>query len=166
MIADVNQDGHADLIVTPSINVFAGDGTGSLVLARSTPFANASALAAGDFNRDGAIDVAVAQAMVGPSPADPSCGSLPGVGIFAGPDLSHTSPCLFAGDDPIAVQAADFDGDGRVDLAVVSGAAQGLRIFKGQGDGTFVQVMTNQAGGSVPGSFVNATAMAAPVDLD
>ncbi|PYQ71427.1 MAG: hypothetical protein DMG01_25670 [Acidobacteria bacterium] len=80
--------------------------------------------------------------------------------------MSHTSPCLFAGDDPIAVQAADFDGDGRVDLAVVSGAAQGLRIFKGQGDGTFVQVMTNQAGGSVPGSFVNATAMAAPVDLD
>src|SRR6184192_462014 len=71
--------------------------------------------------------------------------SLPGVGIFAGPGLSRTSPCLFAGDDPIAVQAADFDGDGRIDLAVVSGTAQGLRIFKGQGDGTFVQVMTAQA---------------------
>src|SRR5262249_48465539 len=137
----------------------------SLALANSIPFASASAVAAGDFNGDGAVDLAVVQATGSPSPDSP-CGSLPGVAVFAGPALSHTPPCLFSGADPIAVQAADFDGDGRTDLAIVSATAQRLGIFKGIGDGTFGQVVTAEAGGSVPGSFLAATAMAPPVDLD
>ena len=161
-VADLNQDGHADLIVTPAINMFTGDGTGSFALARSTAFANASALAAADFNGDGAIDLAVASQSAG----DPTCGTSPGVGIFGGPNLSSASTCISAGDGPIAVQAADYDGDGLTDLAIVSATAQGLRIFKGQGNGAFTQVMTAETGGSVPGSFINATAIAPPVDLD
>jgi hypothetical protein len=166
VVTDVNQDGHADLIVVPGISLFTSDGTGSFALARATPAANASALAAGDFNNDGAIDVAIAGATVSGPSADPACSSPSAVRVFAGPDLSRNVSCLVAGDDPVAIRTADFDRDGLADLAVVSGTAQGLRIFKGQGDNTFVQVMTAEPGGSAPGSFLAATAMAPPVDLD
>src|SRR2546428_3513692 len=166
VVADFNQDGHADLIVTPSINVFTGDGMGSFAPARRSAFADASAVATGDFTGDGTLDLAITQAVVSKASTDLLCGSAPSVGVFVGPNLSHSPPCLLAGGNPIAVQAADFDADGRTDLAIVSGVAQGLRIFKGQGDGRFAQVMTGETGGAVPGSFLNATAMAPPVDLD
>src|SRR2546428_153679 len=166
VVADFNQDGHADLIVTPSINVFTGDGMGSFAPARRTAFADASAVATGDFTGDGTLDLAITQAVVSKASTDLLCGSAPSVGVFVGPNLSHIPPCLLAGGNPIAVQAADFDADGRTDLAIVSGVAHGLRIFKGQGDGRFAQVMTGETGGAVPGSFLNATAMAPPVDLD
>src|SRR2546425_4796543 len=166
VVADFNQDGHADLIVTPSINVFTGDGMGSFAPARRTAFADASAVATGDFTGDGTLDLAITQAVVSKSSTDLLCGSAPSVGVFVGPNLVHSPPCLLAGGNPIAVQAADFDADGRTDLAIVSGVAQGLRIFKGQGDGRFAQVMTGEPGGAVPGSFITATPMAPPVDLD
>ena len=164
-VGDFNQDGHLDLVVTPSISVLTGDGSGSLLLGPGTAFADASAVAVADFNGDGTLDLAITQALTTKSSADLVCGPLPGVGIFLGPDFLHSPSCLFAGSDPIGVQAADFDGDGRTDLAVVSGSAQGLRIFKAQGDGTFAQVTTSEAGGAVAGSFLDATSLVPPVDL-
>ena len=41
---------------------------------------------------------------------------------------------------PWSVVAADFNGDGRTDLAVVSIGTSALTIFEGNGDGTFTQV--------------------------
>ena len=161
VVADFNQDGHFDLVVTPSTNVLRGNGTGTLVPAINPVFAGASAVAAADFNGDGALDVAITQPV-----ASSSCGSLPSLAIFVGPTLSHVLPCLPAGSDPSAVQTGDFDADGQADLAVVSGSASGLRIFKGAGDATFAQVITGETNGAVPGSFINATRMAPPVDLN
>ena len=166
VVTDFNQDGHADLIVSPAINVFTGDGSGAFTLLQRTAFKDASAIAGADFNADGRFDLAVTQAVVSKTTADLLCGPSPSVGVFAGVSLAHTPPCIAAGDDPIAVQSADFDADGRPDLAIVSGAAQGLRIFKGQGDGTFTQVIAGQPGGAVAGSFLNAAALAPAIDLD
>ena len=44
------------------------------------------------------------------------------------------------GDEPIAIVAADFNGDGKMDLAVADWARTMIRIFLGNGDGTFRRV--------------------------
>src|SRR5262249_49402198 len=42
-----------------------------------------------------------------------------------------------AGSGPEAVVAADFNGDGVLDLAVANGSSNSVSIFLGNGDGTF-----------------------------
>jgi hypothetical protein len=44
------------------------------------------------------------------------------------------------GGDPVAVVAADFNGDGRPDLAVSSNSSRNVSILLGRGDGTFSAV--------------------------
>src|SRR6266571_5884456 len=46
---------------------------------------------------------------------------------------------LIAGDDPVAMVVADFDGDGRQDLAVANNLSSSVLVIGGTGDGTFAQ---------------------------
>src|SRR5207247_3665271 len=46
---------------------------------------------------------------------------------------------LIAGDDPVALVVADFDGDGRRDLAVANNLSSNVLVIGGNGDGTFAQ---------------------------
>ncbi len=54
-----------------------------------------------------------------------------------------------SGTGPVAVAAADFNGDGRLDLAVVNGTSNTVSILLGKGDGTF-QPPVDFATGSQP----------------
>ena len=140
--ADVNGDGKPDLIgVGAAVRVMLNNGDGSF--AAFVPYAAGGSqtqdVAAGDFNSDGKIDLAVTIH----SP-DISLSLLTGNGngTFNAPvNFESTS----AADSPCAV-AADVNNDGKLDLVISHElacytapcvASQKLSVMLGNGDGTF-----------------------------
>ncbi len=130
-IADFNKDTHPDLVVanqtdgTLSILFGNGDGTFQTVastcsapscfvlpgvtVGTATTAASPSAVATGDFNNDGNVDIAVTD--IANSRVLVLLGN--GDGTFQTP-VSYST-----GGNPVALVAQDFDGDGEPDLAVV-----------------------------------------------
>jgi hypothetical protein len=96
------------------------------------PGTNPFAVAAGDFNGDGKLDLAVI--------ASGSVNILLGKGNGAfGKPVTYA-----AGSSPNSVAIADFNGDGILDLAVAGGS--GVSILLGKGDGTFQAAVSYPAG--------------------
>jgi hypothetical protein len=97
-------------------------------------------IAVADFNHDGWLDLAVAN--FGDGTVDILRG---GVGGFT---LSST---LSFGCCPRDIKTADFDGDGKLDLVVVgyNGSTPWVKIFKGNGDGTFMSPVNISLPGSI-----------------
>jgi hypothetical protein len=134
-VADVNQDGKPDLLVvnlsdnTLSVLLGNGDGTfqAQIVTTIIGPIANATCcLAVADFNGDGKPDVAA------PVPVVTTQGAY-GVAILLGNgDGTFQAPVIYptitASD---AIAAADFNNDGKPDIAA------GNSVLLGNGDGTF-----------------------------
>lgn len=89
--------------------------------------ASANAVAAGDFNGDGNLDVAVAGG--------------DGVTILLGDGHGNFQPGVLyttVGTDNISLAVADFNGDGKLDLAVANyNLVSRVSVFLGNGDGTF-----------------------------
>jgi uncharacterized repeat protein (TIGR01451 family) len=90
-----------------------------------------AAIAVGDFNGDGKIDIAVANTGSG----DVSILLGNGDGTFQ-PAVNYS-----AGNSPSTIAVGDFNGDGKLDLAVFQPAAKSVSgsvsILLGNGDGTF-----------------------------
>jgi len=136
-VADFNADGFQDLVVTNlfsnNISVLLGHGDGRFdpAVNYATPRRPLS-VAVGDFNGDGIPDLAVTQ---GTTFGDRHNQALiflgkgdgtfqPAVGVQAG---------VFT---PSQITVADFDGDGKQDLAVAN-SANSISVLPGNGDGTF-----------------------------
>ncbi len=149
VVADFNGDGLLDILVADDIYSFSymkgyGDGTFRAALDFYTPTTdNGEAygwdIATGDFNGDGFTDVVVANccgdATVGItvflSRGDGSL--LPGVNYGAGGNWSF-------------VTVADFNKDGKMDIAALDYVAGQIQIYKGKGDGTFTAGTTGLTG--------------------
>ncbi len=136
--ADVNADGHADLVVAGgqknSVELLLGDGAGAGVCktyrARIAPFN----VAVADLDGDGHLDVAVAN--------ESNIDVLRGKGEVSllygdGAGGFRTGPVLRAGSNPADVKAADLNGDGRTDLAVVNWESHDVSLFFAQAGGGF-----------------------------
>jgi FG-GAP-like repeat/Abnormal spindle-like microcephaly-assoc'd, ASPM-SPD-2-Hydin len=149
--ADFNGDGKLDLATGNSgdgtVSILLGNDDGTFQSAKSVSlgFGAASSsdmfLAVGDFNGDGKLDLAVAYqnnfdviAIV--------LGN--GDGSFQAPVTYNTGAPL--GNGPFGVAVGDFNGDGKLDLAISLGVFgfggthvvfQGGAILLGNGDGTF-----------------------------
>jgi hypothetical protein len=150
--ADLNGDGHLDLATANlnenTVSVLLGNGDGTFrtqqkYMTGPGPYP----IAAGDFNGDGRLDLATGN--IFDSPASVSL-------LFGHGDCTF-EPQLRLGDatgaSPSSAVAGDFNGDGRLDLAVANNADNTISVLLGQGDGTF-QPQTTWPVGSGPASIV------------
>jgi hypothetical protein len=89
------------------------------------------AAAVGDFNSDGKMDLAVANS------GNPAIGDDGNVSILLGNGDGTFQPATNspAGKNPFAISTADFNRDGKIDLAMID--SSGVGVLLGKGDGTF-----------------------------
>jgi len=134
---DFNGDGVPDAVsvaVAPKqLNVYLADSTGALKPGASyTLGTNLEQVVAADVNGDRKLDLLVADS--GKQPDDPG-----GVFVLLGNgDGTFRAPArLNAGEGPVAIAVADFDRDGRPDLAVAAEFSASVNVMLGRGDGTF-----------------------------
>jgi FG-GAP-like repeat/Putative Ig domain len=153
--ADFNGDGNLDLAFANGISgqspVALGYGDGAFNTAGDLNggiFPNG--LAVGDFNGDGRLDVVVAS---GGSTAYPGSGLNVSLGNGDGTFTVANGSPIPLGKDLHAIATADFNGDGKLDLAVTDSGSNTVMILLGNGDGTFGTPTTISVG-NVPYSIV------------
>ena len=135
VVADFNKDGNPDLLLGDedgSVKLFLGDGTGKFAPALEVEqLDSVVSIAVADFNQDGIPDIAVSDWRGG------SVTTFLGVG-----DGSFRRGWSFALRMPgtaAQLAAADFNGDGNPDLAVIYGDDDGYSfdVMLGNGTGAF-----------------------------
>ena len=140
-IADFNGDGILDISVsadnTDEVNIFLGNGDGSFQYGGQFVTGDGStSVAAADFNRDGKVDLIVANNGLGTSlNGNLSPGNL-SLLVGNGDGTFQSGRNTLAAREPTGITSADFNGDGKQDLAVV-GDIGGVKVLLGQGDGFF-----------------------------
>ena len=133
---------------TVSILLGNGDGTFALKPSLGTGLNAPVAIAAADFNGDGKIDLAVVNS--GDNSVSIFLGN--GDGTFTlVPPTPPATVTLPTGNNPSAIAVGDFNGDGKMDLAVTNANDNTVSVFLGKGDGTFTQApMSPYAVGDTP----------------
>jgi hypothetical protein len=154
--ADFNGDGYLDLVfindpddTSKALSVMLGNGDGSFqppvntTLDISEAFSSTSV---GDFNRDGKLDVALAE--------------YPGsqVAVLLGNGDGSFQPPInsSAGNSTlVSLVTGDFNKDGKLDLAVSTYSPSSVEVLMGNGDGTFQTGGQNSITGN-PSQIVTA----------
>jgi large repetitive protein len=144
--------GYLDLAVTDSnqnaVDILRGNGDGTFALSSSLSVgANPFSIVAGDFG-NGHTDLATADANAN----DVSVLLGDGDGSFLAAIHNETANSVQeasgAGAEslPIALVAADFSGNGRLDLATGNAGSNDISVLMGKGDGTFEGSAANPVG--------------------
>lgn len=137
--ADFNGDGKPDFVVTSAgcntcgLSVFLGKGDGTFQTPKLTAnLGGAYYVVTGDFNGDGKQDLAV----LGYVPTNLTS---PGLFILLGNgDGTFTLKTTLTGfTNPQSIAVGDFNGDSKLDIAMVDQGSNSVSIFLGIGDGNF-----------------------------
>jgi hypothetical protein len=155
---DFNGDGKLDLAVanvstdgtvTGGVSIFLGNGDGTFGAATSVKVGSAPfSIVAGDFNRDGKLDLAVSNS------GDGTVTILLGNGDGTFTPQAPISVGSGATSDPSVIVAGDFNQDGILDLAVSN-----------QGDGTVSILSNNGSGGFNVQSPISTGGSGEPIGL-
>jgi hypothetical protein len=136
--ADFNADGNLDLAICGQTSGYStvdlGYGKGAFTTAGqiySTAISNGEVV--GDFNQDGKLDVLIAG---GGAAVDDQFSGL-NVSLGNGDGTFRPLNPVYLGNYYSAIVTADFNGDGKLDLAVTDSDANTVTILLGNGDGTF-----------------------------
>lgn len=149
--ADIDGDGKSDLVgLAPggppfTVTVLPGNGSGKFVAAKRTTVTGFdtvvfTSMTIGDVNGDGRPDVAFLgqHHVTGSAALGVMLGN--GDGTFQAPRVT----ALPSGITPISITTADFNGNGKLDIAV--GTASEILVLPGNGDGTFAAPITTLVG--------------------
>lgn len=137
---DFNKDNKPDIVVANSndnnVNVFLGDGAGSFTSAVHSTFSVGAlplAVSVGDFDKDGNLDFVVAN------------GSSDNVSVMLGNGSGDFSPAsnspFTLNGSPQSITIADFNKDGKLDLATADTFSNKLSVLLGGSLGTFGPVI-------------------------
>jgi len=153
-VADVNGDGHLDLVVAywneGSVGVLLGKGDGTFqpVVKYDSGGTGAPSVAVADINGDGKPDIVVLNAWLQEGTVGVLLGN--GDGTFQPPVTYDTGQYS----EPEALAVGDLNGDGHPDIAVANfshsdcDCNDGLvSVFWGNGDGTFQPPVFYPSGG-------------------
>ncbi|MBV9303379.1 MAG: VCBS repeat-containing protein, partial [Acidobacteriaceae bacterium] len=166
VVADFNGDGFPDLALAAEtstsspgsvlIELGNGDGTFQSPVTYPAGAACPSELIVGDFNGDGKPDLAVLNNCGGTSPSATAAILINnGNGTFQTAQLTTLSGYVYD------LAAGDFNGDGKLDLAVLTTTTNNyeVSILPGKGDGTFQAPINTTVGAAccqlAPGDFNN-----------
>jgi hypothetical protein len=141
-VGDFLGNGNLDLAIANSpsgvpLDIVLGCGDGAFNQGPSSPLGNLTSAympAVGDFNGDGKLDIAFTVGGYG-------LGTVNEVMILLGNGdgtFSLAQNSTFAtGANPWAIVTADFNGDGKLDLAITNEEDDTVTVLLGNGDGTF-----------------------------
>jgi hypothetical protein len=157
-VGDFNDDGHLDVAIPnldqTSVSVLLGDGAGSFMPVPGGPIhlsfgIRPFSIIAGDFNGDHQLDVAFRSTNPAVGDTEEVIALLGrGDGSFQAPQVS-TFPFRAEGIS-VVMATGDFNGDGRLDLALTLGDERSgfsaVGVMLGRGDGTFQPPQTYDTG--------------------
>ncbi|MBD3881130.1 VCBS repeat-containing protein [Phormidium tenue FACHB-886] len=152
--ADLNRDGRLDIVTANansqagSLSVLLGTGNGGFqvnTISDRSPRAEPFAVATGDFDKDGRLDLATVEAERG------TLTLLFGDGRG---DFGDAKTFNLGNIQPVALAVGDFDTDGELDIALTNlvNSTQNVGVLFGDGDGGFERstfITTNLRGNAI-----------------
>ena len=147
--AQLTRSGNVDLVfadyLSNQVVTVLGNGDGTFQKPVQFPALSPISLVVGDFDEDGNQDLAVLETSIGNGNGS--------IVIFLGDGTGHfkLSATYPTGAEPLSITAADFTGDGHLDLAVAHNEAGIVMVFFGTGKGTFHKRATYKVAGQASG---------------
>jgi hypothetical protein len=138
---DVNGDGHVDLVTADlgggTVSILLGDGSGAFAAAQSYgvggTFESPYAVALGDANNDGTLDIATANTNISNESISYLAGN--GDGTFADAVMLPIGDAGYY--SPQSVLLSDVTGDGNADIVTANLGADNVSVLAGDGTGNF-----------------------------